>query len=89
MWAKTGTAEATPLPADDDCDGQVDRMITGLDHAWFVGMVGPQGAARPEYVITVVIEHGGSGGRTAGPVANQIIHALQVEGYLPHAEDET
>ena len=26
---------------------------------------------------------GASGGRVAGPIANQIIHALQAEGYLP------
>ena len=39
-------------------------------------------------MIAVIVEYGGSGGRTAGPVANQIIHALQVEGYLPMGSEE-
>jgi hypothetical protein len=30
-----------------------------------------------------VVEHGGPGGRVAGPIANQVVHALQAEGYLP------
>ena len=33
--------------------------------------------------LAVIVEYGGSGGRVAGPIANQIIHALQDEGYLP------
>jgi hypothetical protein len=31
----------------------------------------------------VLVEYGGSGGRAAGPIANQIVRALQHEGYLP------
>jgi hypothetical protein len=33
----------------------------------------------------VFVEHGGSGGKCAGPVANQVIHALVQEGYLEGA----
>ena len=68
---------------------------------WFVGLVGEAGARRPRYVIAVLLENGGSGGKSAGPIANQIIHALIAEGYLagdghtpstrspmPAAEDE-
>jgi cell division protein FtsI/penicillin-binding protein 2 len=84
VWAKTGTAQAPPIrsaPGADDGDG--DSAM--LDHAWFVGLVGPGARARaePQYAIAVIVEYGGSGGRTAGPVANQIILALQDEGYLP------
>jgi hypothetical protein len=53
------------------------------DHAWCVFLVGVEG--RPKYAVAVVIEHGGSGGRVAGPVANQVVHALVAEGYLPMA----
>jgi len=31
------------------------------------------------------VEYGGSGGKTAGPIANQIIHALQLHEYLPRS----
>lgn len=82
--AKTGTAQAPAMMADLDGDGAHEKgeYVTGVDHAWFVGLVGPRGAA-PLYVVAVVIEYGGSGGRVSGPVANEIIRALQDEGYLP------
>jgi penicillin-binding protein 2 len=86
VWAKTGTAQAPPLrPADTNGDGKIDSGdvgIEGLDHAWFVGLVGPL-PDRPLYALAVLVEFGGSGGRTAGPIANQIIRALQQERYLP------
>ena len=34
-------------------------------------------------MIVVVVEYAGSGGQVAGPIANQVIEALKVEGYLP------
>ena len=80
VWAKTGTAQA-PAP-DLDCDGKPDP-IPQASHAWFVGLVGP---SQPTHAIAVVVEYGGSGGRTAGPIANEIIRALQAEGYLPEGD---
>ena len=84
IWGKTGTAQAPPMRIDLDGDGVLgdqDR-IEGLHHAWFVGYAGEQ---EPEYAFAVVVEHGGSGGRVAGPIANQVIHALMETGYLPEA----
>ncbi len=89
VWGKTGTAQAPPLRMQDTNDDGVidskDEGVTKLDHAWFVGLVGPNDTERPMFAIAVIVEYGGSGGRVAGPIANQIIHALQVEGYLPQA----
>ncbi len=82
VWAKTGTAQRSALGVDDDGDGKADHFIKGLDHGWFVGLVGEAGAQRPRYAIAVLLENGGSGGKSAGPIANQIIHALIAEGYL-------
>ena len=94
-WAKTGTAQAPLLQADIDGDGTISRVrnedgvvvdvegIAGVDHAWYVGLVGPEGEGEPTIAISVLVEYGGSGGRCAGPVANQVIRALQVHGYLP------
>jgi penicillin-binding protein 2 len=39
-------------------------------HAWFAGYAP---AEKPEVAIVVLIEHGGSGGKVAGPVAKQIL----------------
>ena len=89
VWAKTGTAQAPPLRVDTTGDGEPDMSFADLSHAWFVGLVGPRtaGSPQPKYAIAVVVEYGGSGGRTAGPIANEIIRALGAEGYLP--EDES
>jgi penicillin-binding protein 2 len=82
VWAKTGTAQAPPLKIDDDGDGKAETIITGLEHGWFVGLVANAGEHRPRYAVAVVLEHGGSGGKCAGPIANAVIHALVAEGYL-------
>jgi penicillin-binding protein 2 len=83
VWAKTGTAQATSRAFDLNCDGKDDVRLDDPSHAWFVGLVGAGTEdAEPALAIAVVVEYGGSGGRTAGPIANQIIRALQAEGYL-------
>ncbi len=82
VWGKTGTAQATPRSFDLVCDGDADVELADPSHAWFVGLVGDGPAAKPEYAIAVVVEYGGSGGRVSGPIANQIIRALQRLGYL-------
>lgn len=52
-------------------------------HSWFVGLARPDGDPDgPTYAVAVMVEWGGSGSRCAAVVANQIIHALQDEGYL-------
>lgn len=82
VWAKTGTAEAPPTRVDADGDGIAETKLIDPLHAWVVGLVGDSRTRQPRFAIAVIVELGGSGGRTAGPVANQIIHALQDEGYF-------
>tara|TARA_Y100000589_G_scaffold3749_2_gene3335 strand:+ start:1440 stop:3686 length:2247 start_codon:yes stop_codon:yes gene_type:complete len=81
VWGKTGTAQAPPLVTDVDGDGAIEpgERIDELHHAWFVGLAGD---VTPRYAVAVLVEHGGSGGRVAGPIANQVIHALQRTGHL-------
>lgn len=99
VWGKTGTAQQywpTRLMRFDlngdpflDAAGRpvyIERSPAIGSHSWFVGLVGPgsgDGRGRPEYAIAVIVEWGGSGSRCAGPIANQIIHGLKAEGYLP------
>ncbi len=63
VGGKTGTAE---IIKSDDQSGEVDT-------AWFVG-VAP--VFSPEYVVSVVVERGGSGGQVAAPIARQILQHL-------------
>lgn len=76
VWGKTGTAQAPPLRLG--VGGSAETTIR-TDHAWFVGLVGVD---RPRYAVAVLVEYGGSGGKTAGPIAAQIIRALVAEGHL-------
>ena len=57
---ETGVREQSALPWED------------RDHAFFV-CFGPY--HKPRYALTVVIEHGGSGGGIAGPIAKKIMEA--------------
>ena len=79
VWGKTGTATAPKIARDVDGDGDDERVQT--DHAWFVGLAGPEGG-RPRYSIAVIVEHGGSGGKVAGPIAAEAIRALIERGYF-------
>lgn len=85
VWAKSGTATARIEKGTVDLnnDGRLDDVYT--DHAWCVCLAGPVGG-RPQYAISVVVDEAGSGGKAAGPIANQVIHALIAEGYLPQSK---
>lgn len=81
VWGKTGTADAPAIVGDPDGpEGPAPReVLEDGDHSWFVILVGRD---RPRFVISVVVDFGGSGGKVSGPIANQIIHSLIAEGYL-------
>jgi penicillin-binding protein 2 len=64
LGGKTGTAEIVRALSEDEDD---------IDTAWFVG-VAP--LDDPEYVVAVVIDQGGSGGRIAAPVARAVLQYL-------------
>ncbi len=81
VWGKTGTAQAVAT-LTKQWEGGPQQVKTRYTHAWFVGLVGPEGE-KPRYAISVMMEFAGSGGRVSAPIANQIIHALQAEEYLP------
>jgi penicillin-binding protein 2 len=71
---KSGTAQVRgKKKGHDDADVR-DGWHPGATHAWFAGYAP---ANNPEIAIVVLIEHGGAGGKVAGPVARDII-----EGYF-------
>lgn len=57
VYGKTGTAEN---PAGDP-------------HAWFVAFTDYQDPERPDIALAVLLEHAGSGGNVAAPVARRIL----------------
>lgn len=65
-----------PTVADNGEGGKVPT------HAWFAGYAPYQ---NPRIALAVIVEYGGGGGHTAGPVARDIFEALQAcpQGYLP------
>ncbi|MCK5825776.1 MAG: penicillin-binding protein 2 [Desulfuromusa sp.] len=69
---KTGTSQVVRRRTDEeeelDKDGKIPYRFR--PHALFVAYAP---AAQPEIAIAVVVEHGESGGRTAGPIAKRII----------------
>lgn len=67
---KTGTAQVVFRPAGR---GQVNPTGEYLkrDHAWFAGYAPSN---NPRYAIAVLVEHGGSGGRHAAPIAIQVLN---------------
>jgi len=53
-------------------------------HSWFIGLA-PYGGARP-IAFAVLIEHAGYGGRSAAPVAGEIVDAARELGFFREGE---
>jgi cell division protein FtsI/penicillin-binding protein 2 len=68
------------LLIDPDGEGPAERAIARAgDHSWFVVLVGK---GKPQYAIATVMEYAGSGAKVSGPIINQVITALSIEGYF-------
>jgi penicillin-binding protein 2 len=67
---KTGTAQVIALPEDRELAREKDVPYKFRDHAWFVA-VAP--AENPAIALAVLIEHSGTGGSVAAPIAKKIL----------------
>jgi penicillin-binding protein 2 len=77
---KTGTATAPPQKIDTDDDGRLDTVVNDGDMGWFVGFAPYR---NPQVAVAVVVEYVHSGGgRTAGPVARDVLEFCQAFGYI-------
>ena len=66
---KTGTAQVFGIAQDEKYDAEtLERKLH--DHALFTAFAP---ADKPEIVVAVVVENGGSGSRVAAPIARQLI----------------
>ena len=77
---KTGTSQVVSIPQGDKkrmLESQLDYFRRS--HAWLTTYAPFKD---PKYVVTVLVEHGGHGGSTAGPIASEIYKWMANEGYF-------
>ncbi len=65
---KTGTAEVVGRRSASQADGSA--WYLDRSHGWFAGFAP---AKDPKVAIAVLVEHGGSGGKTAAPIATRVL----------------
>lgn len=68
---RNGTGTAAAIPGIDVAGktGSAENL-TGEPHAWFVAFAP---ARDPQVAVSVIIEHGGQGGRMAAPIARELM----------------
>jgi penicillin-binding protein 2 len=66
---KTGTAQVFGIKQDEEYDASTLKKKLH-DHALFIAFAP---ADKPEFVVAVVVENGGSGSKTAAPIAKKMI----------------
>ena len=77
---KTGTAQTTGI-AQNVKQRQNEHSMDYLSrsHAWFT-TYGP--AENPQFIVTVLVEHGGHGGEATGGIVSSIYNKLDDLGYI-------
>ncbi|MCE2716468.1 MAG: penicillin-binding protein 2 [Pseudomonadota bacterium] len=72
---KSGSAQVCRITMQQRADGTYKDLPYHLkDHAIFVGYAPIE---KPQHAVSVVIEHGKSGGGVAGPVAGEVLNAAR------------
>lgn len=80
LACKTGTAQVVGISQEDKARiKEKDMDYFHRSQAWITGYLP---ANNPKYVITIMVEHGGSGSSTSGPVLAQLANVLVDLGYV-------
>ncbi len=75
MAGKTGTAQVKSIAQNEEYDDEtVEKKFR--DHSLFVGFAPVE---NPKIAISVIVEHAGSGSRTAAPIARKLIDYYLLE----------
>ena len=80
MGGKTGTVQVRRITRAEREKGIIknkDLPWKDRDHALFVGFAPVD---NPRYAVSVVVEHGGSGSKSAAPIARDILEVAQRRG---------
>jgi penicillin-binding protein 2 len=81
---KTGTSQVTSIPQSTKKRLKEEELAYyHRSHAWFTSYAPYDD---PQYIVTVLVEHGGHGGSTSGPIAADIYKWLYKNGYFPNSE---
>ncbi len=84
VGGKTGTSQVTSIPQSTIKRLKEEELAYyHRSHAW-ITTYAPYDD--PKYIVTVLIEHGGHGGSTAGPIAADIYKWLYKKGYFSPAQ---
>ena len=66
---KTGTAQVVRMKSNEELEKGEVIPVKYRDHAWFVAFAPYE---KPVIAVAIIVEHGGHGGATAGPIAGKI-----------------
>ena len=66
---KTGTAQVVRMKSDEELEKGEVIPVKYRDHAWFMAFAPYE---KPVVAVAIIVEHGGHGGTTAGPIAGKI-----------------
>jgi len=81
----SGTGKAANVPELEVCGKTGTAQATGgEDHAWFTCFAPRK---HPNLVVTVLVEHGGFGAKSALPVARELMMEADRLGYVRRAEE--
>jgi len=81
---KTGTSQVTSIPQSTKVRLKEEELAYyHRSHAW-ITTYAPYDD--PKYIVTVLVEHGGHGGSTAGPIVADIYRWLYKNGYFSKAD---
>ncbi len=84
---KTGTSQVTSIPQSTKVRLKESQLAYfHRSHAW-ITTYAPYD--KPKYIVTVLVEHGGHGGSTAGPIAADIYKWLYKHGYFKEASNSS
>ena len=81
MAGKTGTAQVKSIAQDEEYDDEtVEKKFR--DHSLFIGFAPVE---NPKIAVSVIVEHAGSGSRTAAPIARKLMdyYLLERLGLFP------
>ncbi|RDU57875.1 penicillin-binding protein 2 [Helicobacter sp. MIT 99-5507] len=80
LACKTGTAQVVGIPQDIINRIPESQMeYYHRSHAWITAFLPYK---NPKYVITILVEHGGSSGRATGPIITNIVKKMNELGYF-------
>ncbi len=80
---KTGTAQVIGIPQEEKKRMKEDELAYyHRSHAWLTTYAPYRD---PQYIVTILVEHGGHGGSAAGPMAKAIYNWLYDNGYIKRA----